>query len=393
VPEILPLSAVDPEAVIRQDERGFGFRYDRASRPIALADVADMTGWVAVDDGEVVATVAARAFEVTLPGPASVPAAGVTWVSVAATHRRQGLASRLMARLHAEALDRGQSVAVLIASEGGIYRRFGYGVATQRRVLRVARPAVVLATPFGDAGRVRYAVGADVLDDCRAAYDRYRRGQPGAVSRRGPWWQRATAIKAHQWVVHHDADGVVDGFAVYSNELNWDYGHPASKLVVEDFVAATPEAREALWRLLLGVDLVGTVESVWHAPDDPLEWQLVDRRVVRTAEIIDGMWASPLDVAALLGARRYEAEGRLVLDVAGTRLALDAGPAGATVKPATADADLVLDRPELGSIVFGGVRPTMLVAARRVAEPTGGAAALADRMFVTPRSPHCNTGF
>ena len=38
--------------------------------------------------------------EVTLPGPSVVPMAGVTWVSVATTHRRRGIAGRLMHALH-----------------------------------------------------------------------------------------------------------------------------------------------------------------------------------------------------------------------------------------------------------------------------------------------------
>ncbi|MPY92580.1 MAG: GNAT family N-acetyltransferase, partial [Acidimicrobiia bacterium] len=391
--EILPLGAVDPEAVIRQDERAFGFRYDRVSRPVARADVADMRGWAAVDRGEVVAFVGARPCEVTLPGGCPVAAAGVTWVSVAATHRRRGIASQLMGRMHAEALERGEPLAVLIASEGGIYGRFGYGVATWRRVVRLDRRAAGLATPFEDPGRARYVEGAAALDACRAAYERYRVAQPGAVSRREPWWQRAVAMKTPQWVVHEDGDGVVDGFTVYSNELHWDYGHPASRVSVDDLVTATPEAREALWRVLLGLDLVGTVETTWLSPDDPLEWQLADRRALRTVEVLDGMWACPLDVAVALGARRYLAGGTLVLEVEGARFRLDAGEGGAEACPTGSEADLVLGRGALGSILFGGVRPTVLVAARRVVERVAGAATVADRMFLGERMPHCNTAF
>lgn len=391
--EILPLADADPDAVIRQDERGFGFRYDRLSRPVARADLEEMRGWVAVDRGDVVAFVGARAIEVTLPGPCPAPAAGVTWVSVAATHRRQGLASRLMARLHEQALDEGEAVAVLFASEGGIYRRFGYGPGTERWVARVLSRQAELVTPFRDTGRVRYVEASDALGDCQAAYERYRRGQPGAVTRRGPWWQRAVSAKAPQWLVHEDAGGVADAFAVYSTELVWDHGHPANRVQVEDLVCATDEAREALWRVLLGLDLVASVDTVWLPPDDPLRWQLADPRALRTLEVFDGLWACPLDPAAALRSRRYAVEGCLVLDVAGQRLALEAGPDGAAVRPTGAEADLALGRPELGSLLLGGVRATTLARAGRVGEHTAGAAARADALFLTERAPHCNTPF
>jgi predicted acetyltransferase len=46
-------------------------------------------------------------------------------VVVAPTHRRRGLLTALIEAVHDQAVERGEPLAGLTASEGGIYRRFG----------------------------------------------------------------------------------------------------------------------------------------------------------------------------------------------------------------------------------------------------------------------------
>ncbi|MDV9178640.1 GNAT family N-acetyltransferase, partial [Streptomyces sp. W16] len=84
-------------------------------------------------DGDAcVGTAGAFSFRLTVPGGASVPAAGITMVSVAATHRRRGLLTSMMRRQLDDVRSWGEPLAVLTASEPVIYGRFGYGIATLR---------------------------------------------------------------------------------------------------------------------------------------------------------------------------------------------------------------------------------------------------------------------
>ncbi|MDI5939955.1 GNAT family N-acetyltransferase, partial [Micromonospora sp. DH15] len=84
------------------------------------------------DGADLVASAGAYTRELTVPG-AVVPAAHVTMVAVLPTHRRRGLLTRLMRRQLREVRDAGREpVAVLWASEGRIYPRFGYGLAAQQ---------------------------------------------------------------------------------------------------------------------------------------------------------------------------------------------------------------------------------------------------------------------
>ena len=82
------------------------------------------------DDTAIVATAAAFSFELTVPGHALVPTAGVTMVGVHPTHRRRGLLVRMMEEQLADVAERSEPLAVLTASESAIYGRFGYGLAT-----------------------------------------------------------------------------------------------------------------------------------------------------------------------------------------------------------------------------------------------------------------------
>ncbi|MGN0117214.1 MAG: GNAT family N-acetyltransferase, partial [Streptomyces albidoflavus] len=148
-------------------------------------------------DGRPVGTAATYSFELTLPGGTVVPAGGLTAVGVLPTHRRQGVLSAMMRQQLADLRARGESVAVLLSSEAPIYGRFGYGPATYTSKLTLTRHEGTLAVPrargaapapeTGSVEVVRRDGCGDLLEE---VYDRYRRAQPGALSRPHRWWER-----------------------------------------------------------------------------------------------------------------------------------------------------------------------------------------------------------
>src|SRR5215210_8530263 len=96
------------------------------------------------DGDQVVATSGIYSRTLTVPG-AVVPCAGVTWVTVAPTHRRQGVLTAIMRRQLTELHEQQREpVAALWAAEYPIYGRFGYAPATVRGGLtgRVGRLAL-----------------------------------------------------------------------------------------------------------------------------------------------------------------------------------------------------------------------------------------------------------
>ena len=93
--------------------------------------IAEPDRWfVATDDGRMVGTAGACTTRLTVPGPRSLQAPGVTAVSVLPSHRRRGINTRLMGTLLDQASERGEPLAYLWASESSIYGRFGYGIAS-----------------------------------------------------------------------------------------------------------------------------------------------------------------------------------------------------------------------------------------------------------------------
>jgi predicted N-acetyltransferase YhbS len=88
-------------------------------------------------DGRPVGTAGAYSFELTLPGEILAPAAGVSFVGVLPSHRRQGVLSTMMRHQLTDLRARGEFLSVLLSSEALIYRRFGYGPATYTRRLTV----------------------------------------------------------------------------------------------------------------------------------------------------------------------------------------------------------------------------------------------------------------
>ncbi|MEV5600942.1 GNAT family N-acetyltransferase [Streptomyces sp. NPDC052299] len=348
-------------------------------------------------DGKPVATAAAYSFELTLPGGKPVPAAGVTAVGVLPSHRRRGALTAMMRHQLAEVRERGEFLSVLLASEARIYGRFGYGPATSTARLTVARHKGEWAEARGGAaddatGSVEVLRRADCGDLLEAVYDRYRRAQPGALSRPHRWWElgagQPPVSRAPRYVaVHRDADGAPDGYASYSTE--------SGTLTVDETIALGDAAFTALARYALGHDLVSQVVFRHVPPEHPLRWQLADVRAGEVGGHTDWLWVRLLDVPRALTARGWFTDGELVLDVADPFLG-EHGRYLLAVRDGRAECvatdrrpDLSLDVRDLGSVYLGGTRPSTLVRAGHIRAHDPAAAARADALFASDVSPHC----
>jgi predicted acetyltransferase len=374
-----------------------------------------------VEDGDVLAgTGAAFSIAVALPGGGTLPLAGVTEVGVSPAHRRRGILRTLMEAVHDQALDRGEPIAGLTASEGGIYRRFGYGVATRYQSLFIDRSAAAeIDAPTGGgtepstagatASGIRVMSDAEARPVLPAVWERCWRQTPGEVQRPPAWWdvlaldveEDRDGASARFIAVHDDADGVPDGFVTYRVKQGWGSGRLLPhELLVESMVAVDDGVVAALLRFVLGVDLVGTVAWAAAPLDLPFRWRLANPRAFGVTREVDHLWLRPLDVPACLAGRRYGIDGACELEVIdpvrpalGGRFRLEGGPDGATCRRSDADPDLVVGVADLGALLLGGVSWSTLHRARLVDERTPGAATGADRMFRPDRAPYCSTDF
>jgi predicted acetyltransferase len=373
-----------------------------------------------VEDGDVLAgTAACFSMAVALPGGGTLPLAGVAEVGVSPVYRRRGILRTLMEAVHDQALDRAEPIAGLTASEGTIYRRFGYGVATRFHSLSIDRRGAAevesLVGDGADPAATGGATGIHLLSEAEArpvlpaVWDRYWRHVPGEVARSAGWWEMLAldseddrdGASARFIAVHDDASGDPDGFVIYRIKQGWGSGRPLPhELTVESIAAVDDGIVAALLRFVLGVDLVGTV--AWPAAplDLPFRRRLANPRAVRVTREQDHLWLRPFDIAACLTGRRYAVEGGCVLEVIdpvrpalGGRFRLEGGPDGATCRRTDAEPDMVVGVADLGGALLGGVSWSTLRRAGLVDERTPGAVTRADGMFRPDRAPYCSTDF
>jgi predicted acetyltransferase len=331
-------------------------------------------------------------------------------VTVAPTHRRQGVLTSIMRRQLTELHEQQREpVAALWAAEYPIYGHFGYATATWRGGLtgRTDRLAIRKDVELGK-GRVTSAT----QDEYRAAavglFDEIRREVPGTMARDDRWWDRTlrdekddrNGYTARRYLLHTEPDGEVTGYAAYRVKSSWsDDSEPDSTLSIEDVRAVTTPAYAALWSFLLSVDLVRHVRYPMAGDDDPVRHLLTDARALHSSPV-DALWLRLVDVDRALEARRYPAPIDLVLEVRDRFCPWNAGrwhlrghPSGARCVRTDRDADLVVDVEALAAAYLGGVSLATLLAAGRVEEISPGAVTLAATAFGWPVSPWCAEEF
>jgi predicted acetyltransferase len=378
-----------------------------AEKPSPVAELDRSLGlW---EGDRVVATSGIYSRSLTVPG-AVVPCAGITWVTVAPTHRRRGVLTTIMRSqltdLHEQ---QREPVAALWAAEYGIYGRFGYAPATVRADL-TGRTERLRLRPDVDLGKGRVdPVGPEEYRTAAAAlHDQVRRAVPGNLARTDAWWDRLLRDDSHVrkgaterfHLLHTEPDGTVTGYAAYRLRGRWtDGGEPDGELLVDEVRALRTPAYAALWKVLLSVDLVRTVRMKYASPDDPLYHLVTDRRPLQGIPV-DGLWVRLVDVDRALQARRYPAPIDLVLEVRDEFCPWNAGrwrltghPAGARCARTDRDPDLVLGIEELSAVYLGGVSLATLQAAGRVTEVSPGAVTLAATAFGWPVTPWCPDDF
>ncbi len=356
----------------------------------------------AFDGGTMVGTAAVFTFDMTIPG-GPAPAAGVTGVAVAPTHRRRGVLTSLMRRQLDEIRDRGtEAFATLWASEAPIYGRFGYGVAGRRWSLDVqASDPVFDGRP--PAGRVRLIDAAALREVAPALYDAVRAERPGVISRSPARWEHRIAdypahrhgASAQRIVAYDDADGRTTGYAIYRMKPDWADGVPRGVVRVKEVIALDADTHAGLWRFLLGIDLTTSVSWDNAPPDDAILSRLRDARTARVG-LSDGIYVRLLDVPAALAGRRYATSGQVTFEVTDTfggwaagKWTLAATPDGATCVAATASPDLTLSATDLGAAYFGDTTLLSLADAGRVDEHAPGAALAASRVLAWHRGAWC----
>jgi predicted acetyltransferase len=408
--QLRPITAEEWPAFVRSMSQVFG---EDPSGPFldTPSPIAELDRSLGLFEGDrVAATSGIYSLEMTVPGGAVVPTAGITWITVSPTHRRRGVLTAIMRRQLDEAHEKGREpVAALWAAEASIYGRFGYAPASFRGGWTGRTERLRLR---GDVDTGKGQVRLVEVDELRAAavgiHEQLRRWVPGNMARDDRWWDRLLrddpanreGWTARQHALHTELDGEVTGYAFYRLKSKWtEDGEPDGIVKVGEVRATNPAAYAGLWQYLLSHDLVRTVDAPMASSDDPLRHLVADSRALH-ARPADALWVRLIDVGPALSARRYPAKIELVFEVRDPFCSWNTGrwhlwghPSGAFCDRTDRDPDIVLGIEELSSVYLGGVSLAGLQAAGRVQEVSPGAVTLASTAFGWPVAPWCPDEF
>jgi predicted acetyltransferase len=361
----------------------------------------------AYDGEDIVGGGSIYSFDVTVPGGEAVPSAGITWVGIMPTHRRQGALRQLMSRMFDDARRRAEPLAVLWASEGSIYQRFGYGLSTLASSVDLERERAIFnsaAEPFG-------ATHVISIDDAREAFtpifESNRARIPGFYSRSQIWWD-VEVLADFKWsrrgfdkrfFALHETDGHADAYAMYRVRHDWVNSVPGSELQVGEIMALDGDALREMWRFIFGIDLIKRYTTRSGPIDEPLLLMVAEPRRVNL-RLRDGMWLRILDVPEALQRRGYSADGTIVLDIAdnflpdvGGRFRVTTSGGRGQVERTDDAPDLEVDASDLAAVYLGGFTFEGLARAGRTNEIAPGARARADAMFYSAAPAWCPQTF
>ncbi|MFJ3383703.1 MULTISPECIES: GNAT family N-acetyltransferase [unclassified Curtobacterium] len=335
----------------------------------------------------------------------AVDTQAISAVTVRPTERRRGILRAMMTHALTRGAESGYAMASLTASEGTIYRRFGFGSAIRERAVSVRRNRALpfLAPTSGTVSVVPLAWLADGVG--KDVFARFHERTPGSMVRNTGTWpvvfgeftgdgEKAKDVRA----AVHRAEGsdVVDGY------VTWRVKQSGADTAVEivDLVYATDAAYLSLWEFLLSIDLNDVVKYNRSRLDDPIVAALGDNRAYDVDHEEDHVWLRVLDVAASLGSRPYAVDGSIVLEVsdslgfaAGTyRLDVVSG-AGTVMRVSDVPVDVALDVADLGALLLGSVSPVTLAAAGLLRAADPAAPVLLRAMLLPARTPHGITYF
>jgi len=357
----------------------------------------------AFEDGQIVGGAGAFPFELSVPG-GSLPCAGVTAVGVTPTHRRRGVLRAMMDEQLRDVHERGEPIAALWASEETIYGRFGYGIASWAGELSVPHAWDAFAEPLEPAGSARFVAADEARELFPSIHDAVRRERPGMLSKTATWWELRTVFlpesesAAPLRFVVWEQDGEPQAYAIYRTKFDFDGGSSSSRLLVREAFGATPQATAAIWRYLLDVDWMASVEVQLAPPDHPLFLLLASPRRMQY-RMGDALWIRLVDVGAALSGRAYATAGEpLVFNVRDAVCPSNEGrwrlnAANRECERTDEEPDLALDVAALGSAYLGAVSFNQLQAALRVEELREGAIERADALFAWRPLPWCNEIF
>ncbi len=356
-------------------------------------------------DGQVATTLATLPFTVRLNGN-PVKMGGVTQVGTLPAYRRQGLLRQVMTQALHTMREREQHMAILWASMGAIYQRFGYGLSTAQVRYSYDPRYVQYERGPEPTGSIELLTAEDAFPVIKQNYIQWATPRNLCIHRSTVLWQVGVLRppkKDHPVyaAVYRNAGGEPRGHVVYHT----DQGHfpdpgPDQVMRVNDFIAMDAEAHRGLWDYLRRHDLVRRIDLNGMPEDDPTPELLLEPRMLNR-KTSDGIWMRVVDAERALASRPYGSRGELTVAVEGDDICpwnnanflIETDGPSAAVRRIERAPDITVSPNVLASLVSGYRPATHFARAGLLAARDESALKTADALFRPDFAPFCPNGF
>jgi predicted acetyltransferase len=320
--------------------------------------------YVIEDDGEVRASVTVLPLESFVDGEPR-PMGGIAAVMAHPAYRRRGYAGDLMRAALRDMREREVSLSLLAPFAHAFYRSFGYELATEAIEYRL-KPSD-LSTSSEQRHLRAYREGD--LPSLMSLLEEEAKRHPLCVRRSERHWRSSLSRKDREVAVY-GREGDVEGYVLYKMSGWEENGDPQRTLSVQEMVAATPRAREALISFMAGLDPMTYGIKLYTPRGEPLHPYLKSSYV--TAKVEPDQMLRLVGVEGALGYLNRAAEAPLVLEVSDEGVPENVGEytlgVGEVVRGAEAAERVSLDVRQLARL-YAGYLPASQLARYGLVEP------------------------
>jgi predicted acetyltransferase len=301
------------------------------------------------EDGE------ARASATVLPlesfvGGEPRPMGGISAVMVHPAYRRRGFAGKLMRAALRDMRERDVALSLLSPFAHAFYRVFGYELATEDIAYTLKPSDLPTST---EQSHLR-AYRKEDLSVLMNLYEAEARGHTLSVRRSEAYW-RSDEIGKNKDIAVYERDGGVEGYILYKMSGWQEDRAPQRTLRVDELVAATPRAREALLSFMAGFNPMVYGIKHFTPRGEPLHPYLKNSYV--KARIEPDQMLRLVDVEKALGFLEPASEAPLVLEVKDDVMAENHGKytvaGGNVVRGVEAQESVSLDVRQLAQLYAG----------------------------------------
>ena len=300
------------------------------------------------EDGEIRASTTVLPLESFVEGEWR-PMGGISAVMAHPAYRRRGYAGELMRAVLRDMRERDVALSLLSPFAHAFYRVFGYELATEAIEYRL-KPADLPTSP---EQRHLRAYREEDLSSLMKLYETEAKGHTLSARRSEGHW-RTTLTKKDAEAAVYERDSDIEGYILYKLS-GWQDRDPRRTLSVEEIVAATRRAREALLSFMAGLDPLVYGIKLFTPRGEPLHPYLKSSHV--DAKIDPDQMLRLVDVEEALGYLGRTPEAPLVLDVSDDVIPENASEytltAGKVVRGSEAGESVSLDVRQLAQLYAG----------------------------------------